>query len=135
MSRARQTFTQPWEMAKTMQIGLWVLQIALAAMFFMAGGAKLTGATEMIAIFEAVGIGQWFRYATGLFEVMGAVLLLVPALAGAGALLLGTVMVGAIFTHLFIIGGSALIPLVLLIALTGIAYARRKQIRGLVPSA
>lgn len=129
-----QTYTQPsttTTKAKARSIALWVLQIALATFFLMGGVAKLTGDPMMVDVFEAVGIGQWFRYVTGLLEFTGAVLLLIPALAGAGAVLLGTVMVGAIFTHLFVIGGSALMALVLLIALGGIAYARRDRILGL----
>lgn len=108
-------------------VALWVLQVAAAAMLAMAGSAKLTGAPDMIALFEAVGVGQWFRYLTGALEVGGAVLLLVPALAGAGALLLAGVMAGAVFTHLFVIGGSPVVPLVLLAVTAFIAYARRER--------
>ena len=44
-------------------IALWVTQVALAAMFFMAGGSKLAGAPAMVSLFDALGLGQWFRYA------------------------------------------------------------------------
>jgi uncharacterized membrane protein YphA (DoxX/SURF4 family) len=108
-------------------VALWVLQVAAAAMLGMAGFAKLTGAPDMIALFDAVGVGQWFRYATGALEVLGAVLLLVPALAGAGALLLAGVMLGAVATHLFVIGGSPVMPLVLLAVVAFIAFARRDR--------
>jgi hypothetical protein len=112
---------------KAGNVALWVLQIAAAAMLGMAGFAKLTGAPEMIALFDAVGVGQWFRYATGALEVLGAVLLLVPALAGVGALVLASVMLGAVLTHLFLIGGSPVMPLVLLVVVAVIAYARRDR--------
>ena len=108
-------------------VALWVLQIAAAAMLGMAGFAKLTGAPEMIAVFDAVGVGQWFRYATGALEVLGAALLLVPALAGVGALVLASVMLGAVLTHLFLIGGSPAMALVLLVVVAFIAYARRDR--------
>lgn len=108
-------------------VALWVLQVAAAAMLGMAGFAKLTGAPDMVALFDAVGIGQWFRYATGALEVAGAALLLVPALAGAGALLLAGVMLGAALTHLFVIGGSPAVPLVLLAVLAAVAYGRRER--------
>src|SRR5688500_5624384 len=91
---------------KAGNVALWVLQVAAAAMLAMAGIMKLTGAPDMIALFEAVGVGQWFRYVTGALEVGGAVLLLIPALAGVGALLLAGVMAGAVAAHLFVIGGS-----------------------------
>jgi putative oxidoreductase len=108
-------------------VALWVLQAAAAAMLAMAGFAKLAGAPEMVAMFDVIGIGQWFRYATGLLEVSGAILLLVPALAGVGALLLACVMVGAVATHLFVVGGSPTMPLVLLAVLATIAFARRER--------
>jgi len=112
---------------KAANVALWVLQVAAAAMLGMAGFAKLTGAPEMIALFDAVGVGQWFRYATGALEVLGAALLLVPALAGVGALVLASVMLGAVLTHLFLIGGSPVMPLVLLVVVAFIAFARRDR--------
>lgn len=106
-------------------IFLWVLQIAAAGMFLSAGAGKLLGDATTVQAFEAIGFGQWFRYVTGGIEVIGAVLLVIPRLAGAGALLLAAVMVGAILTHLFLVGGSAAPALILLLALTPIAWARR----------
>ncbi len=37
---------------------LWVLQVAAAGMFLMAGFSELGGAPEMVALFDAVGAGQ-----------------------------------------------------------------------------
>jgi hypothetical protein len=108
---------------------LWGLQVALAALFLLAGGAKLAGAPSMVAVFEAIGAGQWFRYVTGLIEVVSAVALLVPELAPFGALLLVPTMVGAIATHLLIIGGSAARPAPLLLGSLAIAWARRDRLR------
>jgi hypothetical protein len=113
-------------------IALWVLQAAAAAMFLMAGFSKLAGAPETVAMFDVIGIGQWFRYVTGVLEVAGAVLLLVPALAGAGAMLLAAVMVGAVLATVLVVGGSPLLPLVLLAVLALIAYARRDRTRRLI---
>ena len=61
-----------------MNITLWILQIFAAGMFLLAGGLKLAGAAPMVAMFEQIGIGQWFRYFTGGLEVACAVLLLIP---------------------------------------------------------
>ncbi len=112
---------------KAANVALWVLQIAAAAMLGMAGFAKLAGDPQMVAMFDVIGLGQWFRYLTGGLEVLGAILLLVPALAGVGALMLAGVMAGAVLTHLFVVGGSPAIPLVLLVVLAVIAYARRDR--------
>src|SRR5437762_5306142 len=93
---------------------VWTLTIVAAAMFLLAGSLKLTGVPMEVQLFSAIGIGQWFRYVTGSLEVGAAIGLFVPALAPLAALLLAVVMVGAILTHLFIVGGSPLIPIALL---------------------
>ena len=109
-------------------VALWLTQIALAGMFLFVGGLKLTGAPQLVGLFDAIGIGQWSRYVTGSIEVVSAVALLVPAWAAFGALLLIPTMVGAVFTHLFIVGGSAVPATVLLIGALAIAWARRDQL-------
>ena len=113
---------------RSARIGLWALQIALAAVFLMAGGSKLAGAPQMVALFEAIGAGQWFRYLTGSIEVTSAVALLVPTFAPFGAVALVATMAGAILTHL-IIGGSPSMALVLLVVSAFVAWARRDQLR------
>ena len=105
----------------------WILQVLVAAMFLFSGSLKLTGDPMMVQLFDAIGIGQWFRYATGTIEVGSALLLLVPSFALLGAAALAVTMIGAIITHLFIVGGSAAIPLVLLAATIAIAWLRRDQ--------
>ena len=85
---------------------VWGLRILLALAFGAAGAAKLAGAPQMVQVFEAIGFGQWFRYVTGAVEVVGAVLLLVPATGFLGGLLLTATMAGAVATHLVLIGGS-----------------------------
>ena len=69
-----------------MNVVLWVLQGVLAAAFLLLGFAKITGAESMVAAFEAIGAGQWFRYLVGALELLGAVGLLIPRLAGLAGL-------------------------------------------------
>ena len=113
-------------------VALWLTQFAVAAMFLFAGGLKLTGAPEMVGLFDAIGVGQWFRYVTGSIEVVSAVALLVPAWAAFGALLLIPTMIGAVVTHLFIVGGSAVPATVLLVGSLAIAWARRDQLASVL---
>ena len=103
---------------------LWTLQIATAAMFFMAGISKLAGVSAMVQLFATIGFGQWFRYLTGAIEVVSATLLLIPSLASFGAALLIPTMVGAIVTHLFVVGGSPAIPIALLAASIAIVFLK-----------
>ena len=60
---------------------VWGVRILLALAFGAAGIAKLAGVAQMVQVFDAVGMGQWFRYVTGAVEVAGAVLILIPPTA------------------------------------------------------
>ena len=85
---------------------VWTVRILLALAFGAAGLAKLAGVPQMVQVFDAIGFGQWFRYLTGVVEIVGAVLLLVPAAGFFGGLLLAATMVCAVATHLVLIGGN-----------------------------
>jgi putative oxidoreductase len=126
-SRAIDVFDAPRSRSRALPIALWTLQAAAAAMFLLAGVLKLSGVPAMVQVFDAVGIGQWFRYLTGAIEIVSGLLLLIPALAFCGAAVLAATMVGAVFTHLFIVGGSAAPAAVLLAATAGIAWMRRPR--------
>lgn len=106
------------------EVGLWALQIYAAYVFLQTGSAKLMSAPMMVAAFGKIGLGQWFRYLTGTIEVVSAVGLLVPRIAGYAAAALAAVMVGAIATHLFVLGGSPALPVFLLVAMLIVCWGR-----------
>lgn len=114
------------------RIALWGLQLLLAAAFLSAGGLKLFGHPMMVETFARIGMGQWFRYLTGALEVAGGAGILLPALAPFAAVLLVCIMLGAIVTHLFVVGGSALPAFVLLVIAAIVAMAGRSQLVGLL---
>jgi uncharacterized membrane protein YphA (DoxX/SURF4 family) len=122
--------TLPVRRSRVAFIALWGVQVALAGMFLLAGGSKLAGVPAMVALFDAIGVGQWFRYVTGSIEVVSAVALVVPSFAPFGAVALTATMVGAIAAHLFIIGGSPVVPVLLLLGSLVIAWVRRDQLSG-----
>jgi uncharacterized membrane protein YphA (DoxX/SURF4 family) len=106
------------------EVGLWALQIYAAYEFLQAGSGKLLSAPMMVAAFGKIGLGQWFRYFTGTIEVVSAVGLLVPRVAGYAAAALAVVMLGAIATHLFVLGGSPALPAFLLVAMLIVCWGR-----------
>ena len=120
-------FPAPATRGRAALITLWVVQIALAAMFLMAGASKLTGAPNMVALFNAIGFGQWFRYVTGLIEISSALALLTPRSAVFGALLLVPTMLGALLTNL-LLHAPPVAPIVLLIAAGIVLWARRHEL-------
>jgi len=112
-----------WSTGKTM--GVWSLQLLLALAFLFSGAFKLAGTEKMVEMFAQIGVGQWFRYVTGVFELGGAATVLYPPTAPYGGLLIACVMVGAVFTHLFVVGGSPAVPTVLLGLALAVAWFRR----------
>lgn len=93
---------------------LLALKISLAAFFLYQGLDKFPERRLWVGIFDAIGFGQWFRYVTGIVEVAGAVMLVIPKLMTIGAGLLACAMAGALLVHLFVIGAS---PATLFVAL------------------
>jgi putative oxidoreductase len=118
--------------SKGLNIALWVLQVLVGLAMIAAGVMKLIGAPMMVEEFETVGLGQWFRYLTGGWEVIAGVLLLVPKLSGVGATILIPVMAGAVIAHLTKLGGSPVAPLVFLAMVSVIAWGRRRQTLSLM---
>jgi putative oxidoreductase len=107
----------------------WGVRILLALAFGAAGISKLAGVPQMVQVFDAIGFGQWFRYLTGAVEVVGAVLLLVPATGFFGGLLLTATMVGAVATHLVLIGGNPAPAMVLGLLSAFVAWRQRPVYR------
>lgn len=110
---------------------LRVLEFTMGGLFLYLGGAKLLGSPAAVRLFHDIGWGQWFRYVTGVIELTGALLLVVPRLAGASALLLMTVMVVATGIELFVLHRPPVAATACLCAHGIIAWNRRTQTRRL----
>ncbi|WP_093174915.1 DoxX family protein [Variovorax sp. YR266] len=113
---------------------VWGVRILLALAFGAAGASKLAGVPQMVQVFDAIGFGQWFRYVTGLVEVGGALLLLVPATGFFGGLLLAATMVCGVATHLVLIGGNPA-PAMVLALLSGFVAWRLRPVPRLAVTA
>jgi len=124
----------PSTTSRARTVAVWAMQIVVAGMFLFSGGLKLAGVAVMVGLFDAIGIGQWFRYLTGLIEVGSALALLVPSFAVFGALALVATMVGAVVVHLIILGASPALPAILLLGSAGVVWARRHQLVGVQPA-
>jgi uncharacterized membrane protein YphA (DoxX/SURF4 family) len=112
---------------KATNIALWSLQLLLGLAFAASSAGKLSGAPDMVGLFGAIGLGQWFRYLTGILELGGAVALLVPRTRFYGAALLMGVMVGAIVTHVFVLHNAPTAAVVLLALASVVAWGRRSE--------
>jgi putative oxidoreductase len=111
-------------------VGFWFFKIVFGLAFNAAGCAKIYGPPAMVAEFDAVGLGQWFRYFTGALEIIGAIVLLTPSTAGFGALLLAGICGGAFFAQLLALHGDIIHPIAMGIILVAIAWNQRDQMLG-----
>ncbi|NHM08174.1 DoxX family membrane protein [Flavobacterium sp. CYK-4] len=83
---------------------LWILRLTAAVILLQTLYFKFTGAEESVYIFSTLGAEPYGRIGSGVIELVASVLILIPRTTWMGALLgLGTMM-GAIFSHLFILG-------------------------------
>ncbi len=73
--------------------------ILLQTLFF-----KFSAAPESVYIFSRIGIEPWGRIGTGVAELIAAVLLLIPSTIALGSVMGIGIMLGAIATHLFVLG-------------------------------
>lgn len=91
-------------MNSKLNILIWVLRIVAAGILLQTLFFKFTGSPESIYIFETVGLEPFGRYASGVTELIAAILLLIPKFNWLGALLALGVMAGAIMSHLTVLG-------------------------------
>jgi hypothetical protein len=73
---------------KMRRIITWFLRVLLGLAFLGIGIEKLTGTMGTIPFFDAIGWGQWFRYASGALDTAGALLIFVPRWTSYGALII-----------------------------------------------
>lgn len=118
-------------MSKAKTIVLWIVSVLLAAMFLLSGVFKLLKPEEAKAAFVHYGYAPWFAIFIGVCEVLGGLGLLIPRLAGLAAAGLAIIMIGATYTHFSHHEYQhGMIPLVLLVMLIGVGYARMKESKG-----
>ena len=104
----------------------WIVQILLAIFFLLAASGKLISSPQVIERFRNWGFPNKWYLVIGVFELLGAIGLLVPRIAGYAASGLILLMVGASLTHLVNAEGlQVLRPLIFIIFLTLIVYIRR----------
>ena len=106
----------------------WAYRILVALMFLAAAGMKLTGQPMMVAEFQQVGLGQWFRYFTGGLELIGAVLVLLPRFTSLGALLLLLVDVGAFIAQVTVLHMGWIHTIVTGLILAGLIWVQRRTL-------
>ena len=81
--------------------------IGLAFVYFGAEKFPSDPGSEWVNLFQQIGAGQWFRYFTGVVEILGGVLVLIPWTTTIGLVLLACTMAAAAIIVAFVIGRPA----------------------------
>lgn len=89
---------------KSHNIASWIAQVIVALILFQTLFFKFTGAEESVYIFTKLGMEPLGRIGSGVAELIAVVLLLVPRTVVFGAILALGVIVGAIGSHLTVLG-------------------------------
>jgi len=115
------------------RIALRGLQIVLALFYAVASALpKLIAHDSAAGTFDRLGWGSTGMYAIGVLELAGAVALLIPVLQSVAAIALSALMVGAFIVSVTALGGeNAATPLILIVPLALIAWARRDSLTKL----
>lgn len=89
---------------KPNKILFWVLRIVPAIILLQTLFFKFTAADESVYIFSKLGLEPWGRIGSGVGELIAAILILIPATSGIGALIALGVISGALVSHLTVLG-------------------------------
>lgn len=100
----------------------------LALIFVSAGYSKVSGQEMMVQSFVLFGLPDWFRLTIGSLEILGGILLLVPALAGTAAFGLSIIMIGAVACHAMFTPLTGAIPAALIFLVLTYIYWTRKAV-------
>jgi putative oxidoreductase len=110
-------------------LGGWVLRGGVTLFFLLTGIEKFPSGpgAPWVAVFEQIGIGQWFRYLTGAIQVVGGILFLFPRTCLIGAAMLASTMLGAMLVHIVVRHSvaSSIFPALVLVAVVAIAARER----------
>lgn len=85
----------------------WILRIVAAIILLQTLYFKFTGAAESIELFTKLGVEPAGRIGIGIIELITGIALLIPKTVFIGAFLGTGIMLGAIISHVFILGISS----------------------------
>jgi putative oxidoreductase len=108
----------------------WLPRIAVALVFVTVGFSKFSD-PMWVGLFGRIGAGQWFRYFTGVMQIAGGALTLVPKLSLVGIGMVACTMAGAVAVWIaFGLALNAIVPGTLLAILLTVGWAEYNRSRG-----
>lgn len=119
-------------------VGDWAIRIGAGAFYIIFGLEKFSSNTgsHWVKLFRDIGAGDWFRYLTGIIELLGGLLVIIPQTAAIGLIVLALTMAGAVLIVAFVLGhpANSIFPGIFLLGLIGLfLWNRRKSRRRSFP--
>lgn len=99
-----------------------VLACVLGVLFIAASMMKLLGTKMEVEVFQIVGIGMWFMYFVGVWELLAGVLTLIKKYRRIGLILIALACVGAGIAQVFAIKQDWVHTVVLALLAGWLAY-------------
>jgi uncharacterized membrane protein YphA (DoxX/SURF4 family) len=108
----------------------WALRGGVGLAFILFGMDKFPSGPDAmwVKLFQQIGLGQWFRYFTGVVEVLGGVLVLIPWTTTWGLALLAGTMASAALIMAFVLGrpGDSIFSVAFCVGLSAFWLSRRR---------
>lgn len=108
----------------------WAVRVMFFVIFLFFAAGKFTNDPKAawVVFFQKVGFGQWFRWFTGILEVVGAFLVLIPKTVHVGLVLLICVASGAMLVELVLLHRptDAFVPFAVLTGMIAFWMHRRR---------
>lgn len=83
---------------------IWIIKLIAVIILVQTLFFKFTAAEESVYIFAKLGIEPFGRIGSGIVELIASILILIPRTTLVGALLAAGTMMGALVSHLFVLG-------------------------------
>lgn len=123
-----------------MKVLTLILKLTAAAIMLQTLFFKFSGSEESVFIFSKLGVEPWGRIAAGISELIASILILIPRTTLIGALMGVGIMLGAIASHIGVLGivvmndgGQLFIyALLVLVACAGLVYLNSNKILQLL---
>jgi hypothetical protein len=111
----------------------WLLSALPSLLLLFSGSMKLVKPDDIVKSFEHLGFPEHLALILGIVEVGCTLVYLFPRTAVLGAILLTGYLGGAIATHVRLLEGQFVGPLVLGALIWGGLFLRDPQVRALIP--
>jgi len=87
-----------------MKIFIWILRLVAAGILLQTLYFKFGAHPESVDLFTQLGVEPWGRIGTGIIELLAGILLLIPSYSRFGAIISIGLMIGAIGSHILVLG-------------------------------